>query len=695
MSIPRVGDLFSVPSKEKIESSKVNTFRLFVNHRYGLSLRNVWDVHAFSVDRPQEFWQGLWDFLGFIGERIPGKPLFDSSKPIYETRDTIHARLNWTENMLLAHSNARSHSRLAVISATEPVDGKPCFSVKWTWKQLHQDVLKASESLLKLGVKEGDRVAAYSPNNGEAVIMLLACAAIGAIWSSCPTDFGTKATLERLQQIEPVILLSADRYRYGGKVVPIYPKLEEIVKSLASSRLRHIVVVGQLDPTREPSEPLRVPGNVKYHTWCGFLDTAKTLPKEISFNRGSAMRPLWILYSSGTTGKPKAIVHTAGGMLLGIGASHSLHSNMGCETTYFQFTTLGWMMWNYQVSTLSLGCTIITFDGSPLKPLSVLWDLIDEHSATYLGISPRYLQVLLSSNYCPREKHSLKTLDTLGTAGAPVKPELYVFMDNEIKKDVFINNSSGGTDICSIFVGASISLPTYCGEIQMPAFGCRIEAWDDSGNRVPDGQEGNMVCVQPIPNEPLCFWNDPGDKRYRATYFEEYVENSIWYQGDWICIGKETKGINMLGRSDGVLNPAGVRFGSAELYAIVEQMKDEVDDCLAVGQKVGFDERVILFVKTPNNQPLQQSTVKCIQDAIRSGLSNRHVPAVILQAPNLPYTANMKRCEVAVKKVVNGTPVDKVNRSAMANPEALDWFIDRPELRLDEAGVRDIVKAKL
>ncbi|SGY77296.1 BQ5605_C005g03598 [Microbotryum silenes-dioicae] len=689
---PSPRTIFYRPTAKEAEATLDSQFRRYVNKKRGLHLGDYWELHAWSLEDLNEFWTDMWDFTGIVGEKE--KLLFDSSQPMDRVNPRlIQAKMNYAENTLMAHSNARSKTAKAIISVAEP--SVPSSSPKYlesthlrtmTYEELYQEVRKLAHSLKAMGVVAGDRVVAFSPSNVEVIVMTLAAASLGAVWSSCPSEFGVKAVLERFTQIEPKVLITGDHYRYNGKSIDVIPKLLELLEGLPT--VMHVVMVGQLEKDRISKVPF--PKNTHGRSWAHYHEVIKAgegAPAEIQFTRMDAMAPIFVLYSSGTTGKPKAIVHTIGGMVLSQKMTNSCHNNMSADAVFLQFSTLGWMMWNYALSTLMNGCTMIAYDGSPLAPLGILFSLVDEYKCTHLGISPRFLQTLDNNNYLPKEHHSLKSLKVIATAGSVLKAELYDWVRDNVGPKVFINNGTGGTDICNLFVGGVPSLPVYHAEIQAPGLGMDLHALDDNGKPIIDAQ-GEMCILKPFPNMPLGFWNDEGDKRYRASYFETYKNPICWTQGDWIELHSVTGGCTVFGRSDGVLNPAGVRFGSAELYSVVEEMRDIVEDCIAVGQKLpDGDERVVLFV-LPKQGNLTPELRKRINDNVRTQRSTRHVPAVMIHCPKIPYTGNGKRLEIPVKKLVNGAKYESLNLSSAEDPECLKFFINHPELELK-------VKAKL
>lgn len=693
--MPSTRTLFWVPKAQDIEEAADTKFRHYINKKHGRSLRDYDELHAYSLENLNRFWTDAWEYTGVIGDRTDEKILFDDSQPMETVnRQLIRAKLNYAENMLLAHPNARSNKR-ALMAFIEPAsksaaDLDACLTRSLTFEELYQQVRLVAHTLrTKYDIKAGDRVATFSPSNAEAVILCLAALSLGAVWSSCPAEFGVTATLERLEQIEPKVILSADTYRYNGKTVPIFPKLQDILAKLPS--VKNVIVVGQLYSDREPREKFPAPQHSqKWWTWNEMVKQGAGAPAEINFERVDAMTPVWILYSSGTTGKPKAIVHSVGGMVLSQKTVQMMHNNTRPDDTQLTFTTLGWMMWNHMLSTLGCGACMAAYDGSPFAPSpSTIWAIAERFKITILGLSPRYLQTLETGGYVPNKEFDLRHVRQIQLAGSVLKPELYDWMRDYIHKDVWVNNGTGGTDICGLFIGAVRSKAIYHAELTCIALGMDLQAWDDDGNPVYD-QQGEMVITKPFPNMPVGFWGPGGEQRYHEAYYEAFPQKkpAVWTHGDWVEVHSLTNGVTVFGRSDGVLNPAGVRFGSAEIYSVVEKI-EEVEDCLAIGQKLhDGDERFILFVK-PMKAPLAPSVVEKIKLAIRSNLSTRHVPAKVIELAKIPYTTNGKRLEVPAKKLVNGIPYEKLNLSSAEDPECLRVFVRHPEL------VLEAIKAKL
>ena len=604
-------------------------------------------LHEWSVAHAEEFWSRIWDFCGVVGEK-GARTLVDGAR-MPGARWFPDGRLNFAENLL------RPGSRGDAMVFW----GEDRIKRRLTHEQLRHLVSRMAQALADAGVEKGDRVAGYLPNLPESVAAMLATASLGAVWSSCSPDFGVQGVLDRFGQIEPKVLFVADGYLYGGKEYDCQQKASAVLERLPS--VEECVVVDYLGETATAGTSL--------YEFLEPFDPQPLRVERIAFND-----PLYILYSSGTTGVPKCIVHGAGGTLLQHLKEHRLHSDVRDGDRLFYFTTLGWMMWNWLVSGLAAGATLLLYDGSPFAGHGrVLFDLADAEGMTHFGTSAKFIDAAAKMGLKPRETHRLEKLRAVLSTGSPLVPEGFDYVYNEVKRDVCLSSISGGTDIVSCFVLGNPAGPVWRGEIQAKGLGMAVEVLDEQGRSVK-GEKGELVCTRPFPSMPVGFWNDPDGTKYRAAYFEKYP--NVWRHGDW-CEITEHGGIVIYGRSDAVLNPGGVRIGTAEIYRQVEQL-DEVVESLVIGQDWQGDVRVVLFVKLREGTSLSEPLISSIKRRIRENTTPRHVPAKILQVADIPRTKSGKIVELAVRDVVHGRTVKNIE--ALANPEALEHFRDRTEL---------------
>ena len=642
------------PSPERIAGSNTCAFMKVVNDRHGLSLHTYAELHQWSVDHLEEFWAELWEFGGVVAQARGDRVLVDKEK-MPGARFFPDAKLNFAENLL----QLRNDSDAIVFWGEDRVRRR------LGHRELYDQVSRVQQALVRAGVREGDRVAAFMPNMPETVIAMLATASLGATFTSCSPDFGVQGVLDRFGQIEPKVLFCCDGYYYNGKVVETLPRIAEIMKQLPT--VAQVVVVPYISETPDVST---VPRAAHY---ADFIAPFKA--KDIAFNRVPFNHPLYILYSSGTTGVPKCIVHGAGGVLLMHLKEHLLHCDVKPGDRVFYFTTCGWMMWNWLVTGLAAGATLLLYDGSPFVGRgSILWDFAQAENMTHLGTSAKYIDAAAKVNVDPMLTHKLPALRALLSTGSPLAPEGFDYVYEHVKKDLCLSSISGGTDLVACFAGGSPILPVWRGEIQCRLLGMKIEIFDDEGRALPKGQKGELVCTAPFPTMPLGFWNDPGDAKYRAAYFERFP--GVWRHGDW-CEITPHDGLVIYGRSDAVLNPGGVRIGTAEIYRQVEKL-DDVVESIVIGQDWQNDVRVVLFVRLREGAALDDALAKRIKDTIRANTTPRHVPAVILQVPDIPRTKSNKIVELAVRAVVHGQAVKNIE--ALANPEALEHFRNRAEL---------------
>jgi acetoacetyl-CoA synthetase len=633
-------------------ASNMAAFMREAEARFSLSLPDYDALWRWSVDNPEQFWALVWDFCGVIAETRGDRVLADGDR-MPGARFFPDAKLNFAQNLLRRRGDGP-----AIIFR-----GEDRVRSQLSWAELYAEVSRLAQAMRGMGIVAGDRVAAYMPNMPETVIAMLAASSIGAIFSSASPDFGVQGVVDRFGQIEPKLLILADGYYYGSKTLFCLDKLPEILARMPS--VEKAVVVSYIDATMLPI-PQATP-------WDFFVEPYQ--PRDIDFAQLPFNHPLYIMFSSGTTGVPKCIVHGQGGTLLQHLKEHRLHGDMRAGDRVFWFTTCGWMMWNWLVSALASEATLLLYDGSPFHPDgNVIFDFADEAGMTFFGTSAKFIDACHKAGLEPAKTHSLTSVRVLGSTGSPLVAESYDYVYGKIKPDIHLASISGGTDLLSCFVLCSPLLPVWRGEIQAAGLGMAVAVLDETGDPVPDGEKGELTCLKPWPSMPLGFWNDPDDAKYRAAYFEKFP--GVWCHGDFIA-RTEHGGYVIYGRSDATLNAGGVRIGTAEIYRQVEQI-DDIVEALVIGQEWDNDTRIVLFVRLREGLTLDEALEKRIKAQIRSNTTPRHVPSRILQVGDIPRTKSGKIVELAVREVVHGRPVK--NQEALANPEALEQFRDRPEL---------------
>jgi len=639
------------PSPERVAGTRLTAFMQFVERRCGVDAYGYPELYQFSIDRPEDFWRLMWEFGGIRGtmgervvadlDRMPGATFFPD------------ATLNFTENLLVRRDDGPALIFKGEDRATRSM----------SWAELHDAVVRFAVALQREGVRPGDRVAGYLPNIPETIVAALGAAAIGAVWSSCSPDFGVQGVVDRFGQIQPVILVGVDGYSYAGKRHDCTGRVAEVVKALPSVR-RTVLVPYLGTPINADIRNLT--------TWDEF--TSASRETMLRFEPRPFNHPLYILYSSGTTGVPKCIVHGAGGTLIQHLKEHQLLSDIHAGDRVFYFTTCGWMMWNWLVSGLASQATLVLYEGSPFHPDGhTLFQLADEVGITLFGASARYIDAVSKAGLVPMTSHRLDAVRTITSTGSPLAPESFDFVYHSIKSDVHLASISGGTDIVGLFAGGNPNGPVWRGELQARALGMKVEVFDEEGRSVR-GEKGELVCTMPFPSMPVGFWNDPDGRKYHAAYFARFP--GVWHHGDYVELTAHD-GLIIYGRSDAVLNPGGVRIGTAEIYRQVEHL-DEIVESLVIGQQWNGDERVVLFVRLREGVALDRALEDRIRQQIRENSSPRHVPAVIAAVTDIPRTKSGKLVELAVRDVVHGREIK--NREALANPEALEQFRNRSEL---------------
>ena len=642
------------PSKERIKNSNMSAFIRYVSRQTGAKIKSYDELYNWSVNETEEFWKSIWDVSGIIHSGRFKKVLSSNIMPGAKWFE--RAKLNFAENLLRYRDN-----KTAIISSRED---EP--NVKLTYKQLYERVASCAEGLNRLGVKKGDRVAGFVPNYPESIIAMLATTSLGALWSSCSPDFGLKGVLDRFGQIQPKVLFAVEEYQYNGKIIDCKDKIRQITDNIPD--IQNVVLIEKFyDFKKSRAKLSRLNKKNKY---LYFKELVNLYAKTLKLIQLPFDHPVYIMYSSGTTGVPKCIVHGAGGTLLQHFKEQVLHTNLKRKDVITYFTTCGWMMWNWLVSALQVGATIFLYDGSPVYPNpNTLWKKIEKQKISVFGTSPKFLTISQKSKIVPKKKFKLSSLKTILSTGSPLSAENFQWVYGNVKKDVQLSSISGGTDIISCFMLGNPILPVFSEEIQCRGLGMKIESFDDKGKSLVS-EKGELVCTKPFPSMPVFFWNDPDGKKYKAAYFERYA--GIWYHGDFIKI-TEQGGVIVYGRSDATLNPGGVRIGTAEIYRIVESM-DEIVDSLVIGQNWENDVRIILFVVLKNGLNLDADLIDKIKINIRNSTTPRHVPSKVIEIKDVPRTISGKKVELAVSRIINGQKID--NKDALINPDSLQQFLE-------------------
>ena len=650
-----MGKMLWQPSEERIKGTRMYRFMNFVNDRHGGNFSDYQSLYSWSVENIADFWADIWEFAS-IKASEPYREVVDYPAKMPGARWFSGARLNFAENLLRYRDD-----RQALVFHGENEETR-----RMTYAELYDEVARVARPLREMGIKPGDREVGFMPNMPDTIVAMLAASSCGATWSSCSPDFGIKGALDRFGQIKPRVLFTANGYWFKGNSLDSIGRISEILKDL--NCIEKVVVVPY---TEKKADIGAIENAVHYNE---FKSSGKNL--SIDFEQLPFMHPHYIMYSSGTTGLPKCMVQSAGGVLLNQMKELMLHTDLKREDVIFYFTTCGWMMWNWLTCSLAAGATVLLYDGNPFYPNpGALWKMAQDRKITIFGTSAGYLSALQNAGVRPCEQYDLSSLKAVLSTGSPLSVEGFEFVYRDIKEDIQLASISGGSDINGCFAAGNPMGPVYAGELQCRCLGMAVEAFDEIGSPVSNRQ-GELVCTAAAPSMPICFWDDETGEKYRNAYFDVYP--GIWRHGDYIEIN-DRGGVAIYGRSDATLNPGGVRIGTAEIYRLVEAVPG-VEDSLVIGQSWKNDVRVVLFVKLAEGIELTEELKDTIRQTLRTNASPRHVPAKIIGVPAVPYTLNMKKVELAVKKVVEGLPV--LNRDALSNPEALDFYENIEELTM-------------
>jgi acetoacetyl-CoA synthetase len=651
-----MAELLWKPSEERIRKTNMYRFMEFVNERFGRQFAEYDALYRWSVENIPEFWSSFWDFAGIKASRRYDRVVDDITK-MPGAEWFSGARLNFAENLL----RFRDDNTALIFK------GEGRFSRRMTYAELYDEVAGVAQSLKESGVSAGDRVVGFLPNMPETIIAMLAATCIGAVWSSCSPDFGINGVLDRFGQIKPRILFTADGYAFNGKQFDSLDRIKRILQEIPS--VEKVVVIPYLSPEPDIGG---LPHAVRYGDFRSIRKDS-----EIEFVQLPFSHPVYIMYSSGTTGLPKCMVQSAGGVLLQQLKELILHSDLKREDTIFYYTTCGWMMWNWLTSSLGVGARIVLYDGNPFHPHpGILWELARDEGISIFGTSAGYLAGLQKFGVEPRRDFDLIRLKAVLSTGSPLSVEGFKHVYSTVKSDLQLASISGGSDINGCFALGNPIGPVYAGELQCRGLGMKVEAFDEEGHPVRNRQ-GELVCTAPFPSMPIYFWNDPRGEKYHAAYFDVYP--NVWRHGDFIEIN-DRGGVIIYGRSDATLNPGGVRIGTAEVYRIIDRF-EEISDSVVVGQNWKNDIRVVLFVKMAEGFRMTEELAERIREQIRSYASPRHIPKKIIEVPDIPYTLNMKKVELAVNKVIHNQPVQ--NKDALRNPEVLEYYKNIKELDED------------